>query len=181
MPTAESAESLLGKVIYFHIFHVIQYCLSAEEYKIFIFFTLAAMYTSQKDGNDVTGDGSESNPFKTILRVMHYVGQEPFPPIYQDSHEVGKKYELVSKSQLKKVQKIWVKERYKDEDKKKKLFEDEEKRLKNLEEAKTITIEEDSTLPAAVRIKIRESVDHRDQRVKLFGWVHRLRRQGIIS
>ncbi|XP_017767775.1 PREDICTED: asparagine--tRNA ligase, cytoplasmic [Eufriesea mexicana] len=149
MPTAESAESLLG-----------------------------AMYTSQKDGNDVTGDGSESNPFKTILRVMHYVGQEPFPPIYQDSHEVGKKYELVSKSQLKKMQKIWLKERYKDEDKKKKLFEDEEKRLKNLEEAKAITIQEDNTLPPAVRIKIRESVDHRDQRVKLFGWVHRLRRQG---
>ena len=29
-----------------------------------------------------------------------------------------------------------------------------------------------------LQIRIKESVAHRDQRVKLFGWVHRLRRQG---
>ncbi|KOC59977.1 Asparagine--tRNA ligase, cytoplasmic, partial [Habropoda laboriosa] len=136
------------------------------------------IYTSQKNGNDETGDGTESNPFKTILQAMRYASKEPFPPICQDSNENGKKYELVSKSQLKKVQKIWVREQYKSEEKQKKLLEDEEKRLKNLEEAKTIVIEEDSSLPTAIRIKIRESVNHRDERVKLFGWVHRLRRQG---
>ncbi|CAL7945413.1 unnamed protein product [Xylocopa violacea] len=109
---------------------------------------------------------------------MRYAGKEPFPPIYQDSQEDGKKYELASKSQLKKVQKIWMREQYKNEDKQAKLLLDEEKRLKNLEEAKTIIIEEDSSLPAAVLIKIKETANHRDERVKLFGWVHRLRRQG---
>ncbi|XP_076231819.1 asparagine--tRNA ligase [Calliopsis andreniformis] len=137
-----------------------------------------AIYTSQKNGNDETGKGTELNPFKTVLRAMHHAGKEPFPPIYQDSREDGKKYELVSKSQLKKVQKIWVREQYKNEDKQKKLLEDEEKRLKNLEEAKTITIQEDDSLPPAIRIKIQQGVDYRNQRVKLFGWVHRLRRQG---
>lgn len=112
---------------------------------------------------------------------MRYAGKEPFPPIHQDSREDGRKYELVSKSQLKKVQKIWVREQYKSEDKRKKLLEDEDKRLKNLEESKTIILYEDVSLPSAVLIKIRQGVGYRDRRVKLFGWVHRLRRQGTTS
>ncbi|XP_033360464.1 asparagine--tRNA ligase, cytoplasmic [Bombus vosnesenskii] len=139
---------------------------------------LDAIYTSQKYGNDETGNGTDTNPFKTILRAMRYVGKEPFPPFYQDSNEDGKKYVIVSKSQFKKAQKIWARNEYKNEDKQKKLLEDEEKRLKNLEEAKTIIIQEDTTLSPAICIKIRDSIYHREQRVKLFGWVHRLRRQG---
>lgn len=139
---------------------------------------LDAIYTSEKSGDDETGDGSESNPFKTILKAMHSVGKEPFPQIYHDSSKGNEKYELVSKSQLKKIQKIWVREQYKSEEKQKKLLEDEEKRTKNLEEAKMITIQEDSTLPSATCIKIKDGITYRDQRVKLYGWVHRLRRQG---
>ena len=139
---------------------------------------LDAIYTSQKIGNDETGNGTESAPFKTILKAMRHAGKEPFPPIYQDSQKDGKKYEVASKSQLKKVQKLWVREQYKNEDKQKKLLEDEEKRLKNLEEAKSIVIKQDDTLPSAVGIKVYESVDYRGRRVKLCGWVHRLRRQG---
>lgn len=146
--------------------------------KYSLIFGIDAIYTSQKNGNDETGDGSESNPFKSILQAMRYAGKEPFPSIYQDSQDSGKKYESVAKSQLKKVQKIWIREQYKNEDKQKKLLEDEEKRLKNLEEAKLIVIKEDTGLPSSIRIKIQDGVNHRDQRVKLFGWVHRLRRQG---
>lgn len=110
---------------------------------------------------------------------MRHAGKEPFPEIYQDSKEEGKKYELAAKSQLKKVQKIWVREQYKNEDKQKKLQEDEEKRLKNLDEAKSIVIEEDKSLAEAVLIKIDRATNHKEQRVRVFGWVHRLRRQGI--
>jgi len=110
---------------------------------------------------------------------MRHANKEPFPIIYQDSHENDKKYEPASKSQLKKIQKIWIREQYKNEEKEKKLLEDGEKRLKNLEEAKTIVIEENKTLPEAKQIKIKQALDHRDQRIKLYGWVHRLRRQGM--
>lgn len=110
---------------------------------------------------------------------MRHAGKEPFPIIYQDSHENDKKYEPASKSQLKKIQKIWVREQYKNEEKEKKLLEDEEKRLKNLEEAKAIIIEEDKSLPEAEQIKIKEALNYRNKRVKLYGWVHRLRRQGM--
>merc|ERR1712002_204613 len=38
--------------------------------------------------------------------------------------------------------------------------------------------EEDKTLPAPTKIKIRDGEGHRDQRVKIQGWVHRIRQQG---
>lgn len=84
--------------------------------------------------------------------------------------------------------------------------EDNERREKNLEEAKKIIIENDSSLPSpetvglfsqletlmpslvwkvfiytkcfCLQVKIRQLETKRGQRVKVFGWVHRLRRQG---
>ncbi|KAJ8919187.1 hypothetical protein NQ315_012175 [Exocentrus adspersus] len=136
------------------------------------------IYTSESRGSDETGDGTEENPLKTILQAMRKAGSEPFPLIYVDGKEDGVKYEIVAKSQLKKIQKIWVRESYKTADKSKKDEEDAEKRAKNLEEAKKYTITEDKSLPDAKRIKIYEGEKYREQRVKIFGWAHRIRRQG---
>ncbi|XP_019873153.1 asparagine--tRNA ligase, cytoplasmic [Aethina tumida] len=138
----------------------------------------APIYTSDKHGNDETGDGSEGKPFKTILQAMRKAGQEPFPVIYVDGKEEGVKYDVAAKSQLKKIQKIWVRENYKQADKTKKDEEDAEKREKNLEEAKKIVISEDASLPKAQRIKIVDGEKHRGGRVKIYGWAHRIRRQG---
>ena len=66
------------------------------------------------------------------------------------------------------------------ENQKKKEAEDAEATLKKAEEAKKITIEEDKSLAEPKRIKILKGESHRDQRVKVFGWVHRLRRQGKL-
>lgn len=112
------------------------------------------MYTSEKNGNDETGDGSEANPFKTILQAMKKAGKEPFPLIYVDGKKDDIKFEEAAKSQLKKIQKIWVRENYKQQDKLKKEEEDAVRREKNLEEAKKIVLEEDKGLPEAKRIKI---------------------------
>lgn len=109
---------------------------------------------------------------------MRCAEKEPFPTIYQDSKDSAQKYEPAAKSQLKKIQKIWTREQYKNEGKEKKAQEDDEKRAKNLEEANLIVLEEDKSLPIAQTIRIKEGSDHRFERVKLMGWVHRLRRQG---
>ena len=53
-----------------------------------------------------------------------------------------------------------------------------EEEARRLEEAKKIVLVEDASLPAAVQIKIREGKEHRGKRVKISGWVHRLRSQG---
>lgn len=47
------------------------------------------LYTSEKYGNDESGDGTESKPFKTILKAMKHAGKEPFPVIYVDSKSEG--------------------------------------------------------------------------------------------
>lgn len=135
------------------------------------------IYTSEKVGSDESGDGTQRKPFKTVLKAMLKAGGEPFPVIYVDGNE-GVKFEPATKSQLKKVFKLFVKEQCKSEDKLKKEKDDEEKRNKNLEEAKRIVIKEDKSLPVANRIKIIEGKKHRGQRVTIYGWVHRLRRQG---
>lgn len=85
---------------------------------------------------------------------MRFAKAEPFPNIFADSKEEGKKFELAAKSQLKKIQKLWVRENYKNVDKLKREEEDAEKRNKNLEDAKKVIISEDKTLPVAKLIKI---------------------------
>lgn len=87
---------------------------------------------------------------------MKHAGKEPFPTIYVDAKEEGKTYEVAAKSQLKKIQKIWVRENFKAADKAKAEDESNEKRQQNLDEAKKIVIKEDPSLPKATAVKIFE-------------------------
>lgn len=138
-----------------------------------------ALYVSES-GSDEAGCGTEEKPLKTILQAMRKAGKEPFPTFYVDSTEEGKRWAEASKSQLKKIKKIWVGEQYKQDRADDRVKKDAEMRRKNLEEAKSITIKEDPSLPTAKKIKINEAVSHRGQRVKVSGWVHRLRQQGKV-
>ncbi|CAH0390474.1 unnamed protein product [Bemisia tabaci] len=140
--------------------------------------SLKELYTSEKHGSDTDGDGTESKPFKTILQAMRHAGKEPFPVIYVDSKDENQKFEPAAKSQLKKISKIWTRESYKTAEKSKREDEKAEQRAKNIEEAKKIKLQEDSTLPPAKLVKIFGLEKHRGERVKIYGWVHRLRRQG---
>ncbi|XP_050666944.1 asparagine--tRNA ligase, cytoplasmic [Leptidea sinapis] len=140
--------------------------------------SLEAIYTSESKGNDESGDGTEEKPYKTILRAMRQAGKEPFPTIYVDSKDESKAYDVAAKSQLKKIQKIWMRENYKAADKAKAEEESNDKRQQNIDEAKKVVIEQDPNLPKATAIKILESKDHRGERICVRGWVHRLRRQG---
>ena len=115
--------------------------------------TFAAIYTSEQHGNDETGLGTQDKPFKTILRAMRHAGKEPFPTIFVDGKE-GAKFEPASKTQLKKNNKIWVRESYKQVEANKREEEDAAKREKNLEEAKKVIISEDKSLAVAKRVKI---------------------------
>ena len=47
------------------------------------------LYISEKDGNDETGDGSESKPVKTLLQAMRLAGVEPFPKFMVDAKAEG--------------------------------------------------------------------------------------------
>ncbi|XP_014274349.1 asparagine--tRNA ligase, cytoplasmic [Halyomorpha halys] len=136
---------------------------------------IGELYTSEKYGSDDNGDGTEAKPFKTILKAMKNHGKQPFPIIYVDSKEEGKKFEPASKTQLKKIQKIFIRDSYKSE---KSSAQSEKNESEILEEAKKIIIQEDKSLPKSQLIKISSSTQKRNSRVKIFGWVHRLRKQG---
>lgn len=87
---------------------------------------------------------------------MKHASAEPFPTIFVDGKADDVKFEPAAKSQLKKIQKIWNREQYKQADKSKKEGEDALKREKNLEDAKKIVLAEDKSLPVAKRVKIYE-------------------------
>lgn len=149
------------------------------QYFFHIYFS-DSIYTSDKNGNDEIGSGTENSPFKTILQAMRHAGKEPFPTIYVDAKDEKAKsaYEIAAKAQLKKIQKLWAREANKNADKTKREEDDAKKREQNIEDARKVLIQEDPSWPVAKSIKIGESAGNRDIRVKIFGWVHRLRRQG---
>ncbi|XP_060576943.1 asparagine--tRNA ligase, cytoplasmic-like, partial [Ruditapes philippinarum] len=64
--------------------------------------SLGEIYTSDSTGSDETGDGTAEKPFKSVLQAMKHAGKEPFPTIYVDGKEEGKKFEVAAKAQLKK-------------------------------------------------------------------------------
>ncbi|XP_013994434.1 asparagine--tRNA ligase, cytoplasmic isoform X2 [Salmo salar] len=140
--------------------------------------TAGELYVSDKEGNDQDGDGTEQKPFKTSLRALTFAGKEPFPTIYVDSQKDGERWAVISKTQRKNVKKLFAREQMKSESKDKKEAEDSERREKNLDGAKKITIENDSSLPEPKTVKIYQLEPLRGERVKVFGWVHRMRKQG---
>uniref|UniRef100_A0AAG5CQ24 Asparagine--tRNA ligase, cytoplasmic n=1 Tax=Anopheles atroparvus TaxID=41427 RepID=A0AAG5CQ24_ANOAO len=142
--------------------------------------TLGELYTSEKRGNDETGKGTAEEPFKTILRAMKHAGKEPFPTIYVDTKDEksDSPYDVAAKSQLKKIQKLWARDNQKGDKQKREEEEKAKNREQNLEEARKIVIEQDPSWPEAKKIKIIQGANTRDVRVRIYGWVHRLRRQG---
>uniref|UniRef100_A0A3Q4G5B3 Asparagine--tRNA ligase, cytoplasmic n=1 Tax=Neolamprologus brichardi TaxID=32507 RepID=A0A3Q4G5B3_NEOBR len=140
---------------------------------------IGELYVSDKCGSDQDGDGTEQKPFKTPLKALLFAGKEPFPTIFVESQKEGERWAVISKTQMKNAKKAFNREQIKNDAKEKKEAEDNERREKNLEEAKKIVIKNDPSLPEAEAVKIHRLQEKRGQRVKVFGWVHRLRRQVI--
>ncbi|XP_046375943.1 asparagine--tRNA ligase, cytoplasmic-like [Haliotis rufescens] len=139
------------------------------------------IYTSEKRGDDKGGDGTKEKPFKTVLQAMRHVGGEPFPTIHVDARDETKSteaYDVISKSQYKKCLKLWQKEQSSAESRSTREAEDAMRTERNLAEARKVTIKMDASLPKPKQIRIREATQNRNKRVKVQGWVHRLRRQG---
>jgi asparaginyl-tRNA synthetase len=143
-------------------------------------FFLVEIFTSEKTGSDESGNGTRAKPFKTVLQAMRHAGKEPFPTIYSDAGTRGAAdaFEVTAKSQVKKIQKLWAREFSKPTERSEKEEEDLKKREQNLEEAKKVVIKQDPSLPMAKAIKISDAKVSRDKRIRVYGWVHRLRRQG---
>ncbi|KAG2234545.1 hypothetical protein BDF21DRAFT_379779 [Thamnidium elegans] len=139
------------------------------------------VYIDEVAGDDATGTGSETTPFKTVLKAIEIKGENIKIQIKKDaegykdiSGAALKKAKKTFAEQQKKAKKIQEQQKKQDDDLKKKA--DDE--AKAIEHAKSIVLVEDKSLPKAEKIKIRQSTEKRSKRVKVSGWVHRLRVQG---
>merc|ERR1739838_744090 len=122
----------------------VQYCRMADQTaEKMAELSIGEVYTSDKNGSDESGDGTESKPYKTALFSMHKHGKEPFPTIMVDAKEDGKKYEPIAKSQLKKLTNLWKSECKKKEAKikKRKMLKREQRHWKKLERSKLLKIQ----------------------------------------
>ncbi|KAK6358264.1 hypothetical protein TWF730_007614 [Orbilia blumenaviensis] len=150
------------------------------------------IYIDEDGGVDSTETpNSEETPYKTLLFALSLLppptttfhtrkSKTVVPPAEEPSLE----YKPVSPTSLKKARKLHdasVRKAAKDaagaaQREKEAAQKAERERLK-LEAAKAFVLKEDPSLPAAKSIKIRDSTAHRDTRVKVSGWIHRLRSQ----
>lgn len=77
----------------------------------------------------------------------------------------GKVYDVVAKSQIKKMTKLWQQDVRKAQEKAKKEAEAAEAQAKRAEEAKKVTISLDTSLPEPTTAKLRDLESLRDKRV----------------
>ncbi|KAL1917584.1 uncharacterized protein VTP21DRAFT_3977 [Calcarisporiella thermophila] len=139
-------------------------------------------FVDETSGNDENGNGTEELPYLTTVKALEKHGDTVRIQVRKSAEE---NYKDISGAALKKAKKLLdaqlrkqkrlEEQRALDAEKAKAQAEEEARRL---EEAKSIILEQDASLPEAKKIKIRESIKNRKLRVKISGWVHRLRTQG---
>jgi asparaginyl-tRNA synthetase len=146
---------------------------------------IGKLYICEQQGNDKEGSGSEKMPYQSLQKAANAVKGELAQ--YEVLHRkvILDPYQAAAKTAVKKAIKnyqIQVKKDAKDAERaildKQKSGEAEALEKQKLEEAKSIVLTQDKTLPAAKAIKLFSAEQNRDCRVKVSGWVHRLRVQG---
>ncbi|TKA67834.1 hypothetical protein B0A49_08840 [Cryomyces minteri] len=163
----------------------------------------STIYIDEEVGQDsASAKGTEQEPYKSLqyaylqhTKTASYLVRKPSEPIPEaESAESSSEWKPAAKAALKKAANF-AEQHEKKAKKEKELAvqreKEEEERQRVLEDAKKLTIEEDKSLPEAVLIKLDEKdpkvvklrsgdskdSDERGTRVKVFGRVHRMRKQ----
>ncbi|KAJ2162513.1 asparagine--tRNA ligase [Coemansia sp. RSA 552] len=147
------------------------------------------LFVDEAAGSDEAGAGTKAAPYKTVVAAVAVVAGMPAEK--QESFKVmvkkpaGEDYVEATSSALKKAKKAHeIAKRKADkqaEQAKKDQAQNEAKQAeeqRRLDESKKLVLKEDPALPAAKEIRIMDTVANRGTRVKIFGWVNRLRVQG---
>ncbi|KAF8268895.1 asparaginyl-tRNA synthetase [Lactarius quietus] len=141
---------------------------------------MTSIYIDETAGSDLTGAGSQTTPYQTIAHALFAHGHTADVLVRKDP---SAEYEQPTQSALKKAKKGadgLEKKRKKAEELAAAAADEREKRDRLLEESKKVELVEDATLPAAIKAKILNLEPYRGKRVRVLGWVHRLRSQKDI-
>lgn len=120
-----------------------------------VFFFFLAVFVDELAGCDTNGNGSESAPFKTVLKAIEVKGDNIKVQIKKDAEgfkEISgaafKKAKKTFAEQQKKAKKLEEQQKKQEADLKKK----QEEEAKALEYAKSVVLTEDKSLPAAEKV-----------------------------
>ena len=137
-------------------------------------------HVDEATGSDEAGDGSEQAPFKTVLGAFIARGSSDVQCLVRKpaEGESAAGWIPATSSSVKRSKKNYE-GHLKKLAKASKATDDaaakEDEGRAQLEASKKIVLEE--TPGSAKRIKIRQGVENRDVKIRVFGWVHRLRQQ----
>src|SRR6266542_3692774 len=149
-------------------------------------------------GSDTTGQGSLEKPYQSLAQAIYAHGHAQF----KIRKTADAKYEEPTPTSLKKAKKIAQRIGAKAQEQSERAAKEQEEKAKLeniLEQSKTIVLQEDPALPMATTVsnayilsvwyslnerlqtKIAQLKALRGKRVRVFGWVHHVRKQkGII-
>jgi len=142
-------------------------------------------------GSDTTGRGTKESPYATVLGA--YIGSEsPSVTVLvckaPSGDDPSPEYQPATASSVKKAKKGYeqhVKKQARAEEVSKKQEEAEaaksQAELQKLQDAKAIVLAEPEGAAKAKKIKLKHTKENRGQRVRMMGWVHRLRQQGGLT
>ncbi|KAI0067609.1 asparaginyl-tRNA synthetase [Artomyces pyxidatus] len=145
---------------------------------------MSTYHVDEAAGSDTTGTGTSDAPYQTIAFAFFTHGQDvkvlvrkdatsPYDEPTQSSVKKAKKNADGLEKKAKKAKELAERDAQA-------KGEERERKEKLLEESKKIQLVEDPSLPAAVKAKIGNLAPLRTQRIRVFGWVHRLRSQKDI-
>ncbi|KAJ7655357.1 asparaginyl-tRNA synthetase [Mycena rosella] len=142
---------------------------------------MSAIHIDETAGSDTTGTGTAEQPYLSLGVALFTHGATASFLTRKDPTGT---YEEPTQSSVKKAKKTaegLEKKRKKAEELERAENEEREKREKVLEQSRKIVLVENASLPKAAKAKIVHLEPLRSQRVRVFGWVHRLRVQkGLI-
>ncbi|KAJ2558286.1 asparagine--tRNA ligase, partial [Coemansia sp. RSA 1933] len=147
------------------------------------------IFVDEAAGCDESGSGTQSKPFKTGVAAVAAISgmpKEKQPTFKIQIKKAGdEKYSELTASALKKAKKAHEVAQKKAKKQAEQAVNDQsasaakqEEEQRRLEESKSIVLVEDPALPAAEAITIARSVEKRNRRVKVSGWVSSVRVQG---
>ncbi|KAG9312215.1 asparaginyl-tRNA synthetase [Chiua virens] len=145
---------------------------------------MTTIYIDQATGVDAPGNGTIDRPYQSLAYAIFTTpSAEVDQAVFQIRKGSDAEYDAPTQSATKKAKKDaqgLEKKRLKAEAEEKEARQRQERREKRLEESRKVVLVEDTSLPTPEKAKIAGLEHLRGQRVRVSGWVHRLRDQQEI-